>query len=111
MSNLGDGAPIPAKTDWEVGRLVLAPDHRSDINLLRRCLQLTLEHFCAHAQVGHCYAACTHVLARLYRRCGFSALAANVPLPGTEKSYSIICGTAFGVASGLASYASPVMPQ
>lgn len=80
--------------DWEVGRLVLAPSFRTDVAALRYCLRLALEYAVEHGHVCRLFAACTHALSRLYRRFGFSVLAHDVPLCGTAKSYSVICGTA-----------------
>ena len=94
LEQLGDQAPTHDGTRWEVGRLVLDEAHRSDVEALRRCLFLSLDYACAVAQVDHLYASCTHVLGRLYRRFAFSSFASDVPLPGTEKRYTLIHGLA-----------------
>ncbi|MBK8072902.1 MAG: hypothetical protein IPK34_13205 [Ramlibacter sp.] len=39
-----------------------------------------------HDDVEGLFAACTHVLGRLYRRYGFQSYARDVPLPGTSKA-------------------------
>ena len=104
----GSEAPPVQAGDWEVGRLVLAPAYRSDVDALRHCLRLSLEHGFASAHVSHLYATCTHVLSRLYRRFGFAEVARNVPLPGTPKVYTIIRGGAKAVAAGLAGRPSAV---
>lgn len=89
--------------DWEVGRLVLAPAFRSDVDTLRYCLHLALEFACASGRVCRLFAACTHVLSRLYRRFGFTTFARDVPLSGTAKTYTLIYGTAEEVCLGLSS--------
>jgi len=101
MPLAGRDAPPAQAGDWEVGRLVLAPAFRSDVDALRHCLRLSLEYGFASAHVAHLYATCTHVLSRLYRRFGFAEVARNVPLPGTPKIYTIIRGGAQAVAAGL----------
>lgn len=102
LDQLGAAAPPLEGNDWEVGRLVLAPEFRSDVDALRRCLFLSLDYASANANVQNLYASCTHVLARLYRRFGFSPFAAGVPLAGTEKSYTLIRGHAPQVLNALA---------
>jgi hypothetical protein len=101
LQQLGPSAPATAPGDWEVGRLVLSSDHRSDVNALRHCLSLSLAYACAHTRVGFLYAPCTHVLSRLYRRFAFSAFARDVPLAGSEKIYTLIRGSATEVSMAL----------
>jgi predicted GNAT family N-acyltransferase len=101
LPQLGADAPEFARTDWEVGRLVLAPEHRSDVDALRHCLLLALDYACKHTRVDNLYATCTHVLSRLYRRFGFTAFARDVPLPGTEKTYTLIRGASGVVSAAL----------
>jgi N-acyl-L-homoserine lactone synthetase len=86
--------PTSREACWEVGRLVLAPEYRSDPDALKRCLFLSLSYLCGHADAQHLYASCSHVLSRLYRRFGFSAFAKDVLLEGTQKSYTLINGYA-----------------
>ena len=86
---------------WEVGRLVVAPEYRSDAESLKRCLYLSLSYLCGHAEVQNLYASCSHVLSRLYRRFGFSALAREVLLNGTQKRYTLIHGRAPEVLDAL----------
>lgn len=88
---------------WEVGRLVLAPEYRSDPEALKRCLFLALSYLCNRTEAPNLYASCSHALGRLYRRFGFSALASGVVLEGTEKSYTLIHGHAAQVLNALAS--------
>ncbi|MRD48531.1 N-acyl amino acid synthase FeeM domain-containing protein [Caenimonas koreensis] len=101
FAQLGATAQV-AEDAWEVGRLVLAHECRSDVDALRRCLYLSLEYAHRQAKVKNLYAACTHVLARLYRRFGFSQVAAGVQLAGTDKSYTLIHGDADHVLRCLA---------
>jgi hypothetical protein len=77
---------------WEVGRLVLAPDHRAGPELLRRCLALTLLDMVDHAPVQNIFASCRPVLARLYRRFGYTALVRDVGTNDGEDSYTLIHG-------------------
>jgi N-acyl-L-homoserine lactone synthetase len=101
LPQLGADAPPLQRGDWEVGRLVLAPEYRSDVDALRQCLLLALDYACVHARVDRLFATCTHVLSRLYRRFGFSMFAKDVPLLGTEKAYTLIRGAARDVAAAL----------
>jgi hypothetical protein len=102
LEQIGPGGPAVQHGDWEVGRLVLAPEYRSDVNALRHCLHLALEYAREHAQVDRLFAACTHVLSRLYRRFGFTAYARDVPLAGTSKLYTMISGPGDEVDRALA---------
>jgi N-acyl-L-homoserine lactone synthetase len=97
----GDHGRAEAPGAWEVGRLALAPAYRSDPDALKRCLFLALDYLSAHADATHLYASCSHALSRLYRRFGFSAFAVEVPLPGTEKHYTLIYGAAGAVLRAL----------
>ena len=110
-AQLGDAAPKLDSVDWEIGRLVLAPEHRSDVNALGRCLYLALTYSCAHTRVAHYYAACTHVLSRLYRRFEFLAIAREVPLPGTGKAYTLIRGNPAQIAQALEGKLAALRPQ
>ncbi len=94
-------APPIQKGEWEVGRLVLAPEYRSDVNALRHCMSLALEYACNHARVVGLWATCTHSLSRLYRRFGLTAVARDVPLPNSEKVYTLIRGGARDMAVAL----------
>jgi N-acyl-L-homoserine lactone synthetase len=94
FAQLGEAVPPPGPHAWEVGRLVLAHECRSDVDALRRCLFLSLDYARRQARVETLYAACTHVLGRLYRRFGFSPIASGVQLAGTDKIYTLIQGDA-----------------
>ena len=101
LQQLGHPEPMLGNGSWEVGRLVLAPEYRSDVEALRHCLFLALDYSCKYTQVGNLYASCTHVLSRLYRRFGFQAFAKDVPLPGTQKTYTLIHGSSPQVLAAL----------
>jgi len=112
LPQVGASAPALTPHDWEVGRLVLAPQYRGDPDALRHCLYLALSLARTKAPVERLYATCTHVLARLYRRFAFETFARDVPLPGTEKTYTLICGTVAGILTVIADQAvSTVRPQ
>ena len=102
MPHAGPDVPAFGTHDWEVGRLVLAPEYRTAVDALRHCLHLSLDYGNRTSRVDHLYATCTHVLRRLYRRFGFSVIAREVPLAGTSKVYTLIRGSSHAVASGLA---------
>jgi N-acyl-L-homoserine lactone synthetase len=108
---LGSDAPSVGAGDWEVGRLVLAPDCRSDVETLRHCLYLSLQYACANAHVTSLFATCTHVLSRLYRRFAFEVFARDVPLPGTEKIYTLIRGASPDVGLALSGRPAPMRNQ
>jgi len=106
VPQLGADAPAPMQGDWEVGRLVVAPDYRSDIETLRECMRRSLVYGCRQARVTRLYATCTHVLSRLYRRFGFTAFARDVPLRDTGKAYTMISGPATVVSHFLSGHAA-----
>ena len=102
LEQLGEQAPKVVEGDWEVGRLVLAPEYRTDVDALRHCLHLALEYARGHGKVDRLFASCTHVLSRLYRRFAFTAFAREVPLLGTSKTYTLISGRGDEVGRALA---------
>ncbi len=93
---------------WDAGRLVVAPEYRVGQDVLKRCLHLTLTDLLEHANVQHLVGSCTHVLSRLYRRFGFSLIARDVLLPGTEKTYCLIHGEVECVREALTPAAAEV---
>jgi predicted GNAT family N-acyltransferase len=101
LEQAGSPRDLPRQASWEVGRLVLAQEYRSDPEALRRCLYLALSYLCRHTDAQNLYATCSHVLSRLYRRFGFSAFAKDVVLQGTEKSYTLIHGYSTQVLGAL----------
>jgi predicted GNAT family N-acyltransferase len=92
----------PGPGDWEIGRLVLAPAYRSDVEALRHCLRLALEYVREQDNIERLFATCTHVLSRLYRRFAFRAFAHEVPLQGTSKTYTLISGCAEEISRTIA---------
>ncbi|WP_137920982.1 GNAT family N-acetyltransferase [Hydrogenophaga sp. 2FB] len=55
---------------WEVGRLIVAPEHRS-MALLRACITLAVQALVKASGAQHLHASCSPLLARLYRCFGF----------------------------------------
>ncbi len=86
---------------WEVGRLVLAPQYRSGPESLKRCLFLTLLHLMQTTEIKNLFASCSPLLARLYRRFGFSVLVKDA-CQGETETYSLIHGHAPSVLMALA---------
>ena len=86
---------------WEVGRLVLEEGYRCGPEALKRCLFLTLVHLVRTVRIANMYATCTPLLARLYRRFGFSVVARDAYM-GEDGSYWLIHGTVPDVLVGLA---------
>jgi predicted GNAT family N-acyltransferase len=56
---------------WEVGRLIVAPEHRS-AELLRQCIVLALRELIRASDAEYLHASCSPLMARLYRRFGFA---------------------------------------
>lgn len=75
-----------------MGRLVISPEYRAGPESLRGFLYLSLSFLHEMSPVGSLHATCTPILARLYRRFGFSVAGREVPLLGTSKTYTIIHG-------------------
>jgi hypothetical protein len=69
--------------NWEVGRLVMAPENRR-ADLLPRCLALSLVELLDHARVESFHASCLTRMARLYRRFGFGLQGTSVSSSGKE---------------------------
>jgi hypothetical protein len=86
---------------WEVGRLVLAPDYRSNAEILKTCLLLTFMQFLEVTARANAFATCTPVLARLYRRFGFTLLQREACRIDGEP-YSLIHGTVQTVRQAIA---------
>ena len=62
---------------WEVGRLVMAPEHRR-ADLLPRCMSMAFVQLMTLADVQHMHATCHMAMTRLYRRFGFGIHAKRV---------------------------------
>ena len=62
---------------WEVGRLVMAPEHRQD-GLLPQCMTMALVQLLELADVQHMHATCHMAMTRLYRRFGFGIHAKRI---------------------------------
>lgn len=91
LQGLPQLAPQVYDDGWEVGRLVLAPAHRTQPEVLKTCFSLTLMRFVELIPSANFLATCTPVLSRLYRRFGFSVLVKDACLQSGE-SYSLIHG-------------------
>lgn len=87
---------------WDAGRLVLLPEYRAGQEVLRRCLHLITTYLIQYTDCQTLVGSCIHVLGRLYRRIGFTLVAQNVPLEGTNKSYTLIQGPLTRVHTALA---------
>lgn len=55
---------------WEIGRLIVVPEHRS-AELLASCLAMGLNELIAACDARYLHASCSPLMARLYRRYGF----------------------------------------
>lgn len=60
-----------AERSWEVGRLIVAPEHRN-AELLPQCLALALRELMKVSDAEFLHASCSPLMARLYRRIGFA---------------------------------------
>jgi len=61
---------ILGRNSWEVGRLVMAPEHRR-ADLLTPLLRLSLMELMRREHVEHMHGSCVMRMTRLYRRFGF----------------------------------------
>jgi predicted GNAT family N-acyltransferase len=69
-SDLVSDPAILGRDSWEVGRLVMAPEHRR-ADLLTPLLRLSLMELMRREQVRHMHGSCVMRMTRLYRRFGF----------------------------------------
>ena len=88
---------ILGTTSWEVGRLVMAPEHRR-ADLLPRCMALALIELLDLVDVRHMHASCLTSMTRLYRRFGFGTHAVRSK---GGKDCALIHGTVAQVAAAL----------
>jgi hypothetical protein len=100
-------APELLTDGWEVGRLVLAPEYRSNAEILKTCLLLTFMQFLDVTERANAYATCTPALGRLYRRFGFTVLQKEACRIDGEP-YSLIHGTVESVREAIARARAPV---
>jgi hypothetical protein len=106
----GNDFPQHLLTDgWEVGRLVLAPDYRSNGEVLKTCLMLTFMQFLEVTAKANAFATCTPVLGRLYRRFGFSVVLKEASRKEGEP-YSLIHGTVESVRQAILDASSATSP-
>lgn len=88
---------ILGHTSWEVGRLVMAPEHRR-ADLLPRCMSMALVELLQHVNVQHMHASCLVSMTRLYRRFGFGTHALRSK---SGKDCALIHGRVEAVAAAL----------
>lgn len=69
-NDVTDGKAQYGEHSWEIGRLIVAPEHRS-AELLARCLALGLNELIKACDARYLHASCSPLMARLYRRYGF----------------------------------------
>ena len=79
---------------------MLAPEYRSNGEVLKTCLMLTLVGFLRVTDRANAFATCTPVLGRLYRRFGFSVVLKEAACKGGE-AYSMIHGTVDSVRQAI----------
>lgn len=77
------GTDILGPNNWEVGRLVMAPEHRR-ADLLPKCMSLALMELLEHADVEQFHASCLTRMTRLYRRFGFTTIGTRAAASGWE---------------------------
>jgi predicted GNAT family N-acyltransferase len=99
QGGIGDPAGILGPGNWDVGRLIVAPEDRSP-ELLQRCLAMALQTLIEMREVEHFYAIATPVMARLWRRFGVHPTA---PLCGASgRKFILVSGHVSEVAACLA---------
>jgi predicted GNAT family N-acyltransferase len=95
---LAAGTDILGPDNWEVGRLVMAPENRR-ADLLPRCMAMSLVELLDHADVQQFHASCLTRMTRLYRRFGFSTVGTSAAPSGWEAA--LIHGEVDAVARAL----------
>lgn len=80
------------ENSWEFGRLVVDPSYRGGPELVRQCVFLGARCLSQETDARNIFASCTPVLARLYRRFGFSVLTNNASMSSDGKPYALIHG-------------------
>jgi hypothetical protein len=81
--DISRGTEVLGPNNWEVGRLVMAPENRR-ADLLPRCLAMSLVELLDHAEVDSFHASCLTRMARLYRRFGFAVQGTSMSGSGKE---------------------------
>ena len=81
--HLAAGSELLGPTSWELGRLVVAPEHRR-ADLLPRCLALAMGEFLEQEDVEHFHGSCLMRMTRLYRRFGFTVVGTSDAPGGKE---------------------------
>ena len=84
---------------------MLAPEYRSNGEVLKTCLMLTFMGFLQVTARANAFATCTPALGRLYRRFGFSVVLKDAACKAGE-SYSLIHGTVETVRQAILDAAS-----
>lgn len=97
-ADVAAGTELLEPNNWEVGRLVMAPEHRR-ADLLPLCMAMCLAELLEHAEVEQFHASCHLLMARLYRRFGFSTHARKLTPSGKEAA--LIHGRVAEVARAL----------
>lgn len=101
--------PPELRTDgWEVGRLVLAPEYRSNAEILKTCLSQTFREFLAVTPRANAFATCTPLLSRLYRRYGFTVVVKDAVQTDGE-TYAMIHGTVESVRQAILDAEPPIL--
>ena len=104
---VGPDARFLGPGGWEVGRLIVAPEHRDPV-LLSRCLALALAELVRLKEVHHFYAIATPAMARLWRRFGMRIATHLRGASGTP--YVLVCGAVTDVACALGVSRTPGVP-
>lgn len=97
-AHLGEHPDFLGPGNWEVGRLIVAPDERSP-QILGRCLALALAEIVHTRTVQNFYAIATPTMARLWRRFGMTVVAHVSGRSGTP--YVVVRGRVQDVARAL----------
>jgi hypothetical protein len=79
------GTEIVGANSWEVGRLVMAPEHRRG-DLFPLCMALLMTEFVELEKVEHFHGTCAARMTRLYRRMGFGVVGTTTSTSGKESA-------------------------
>lgn len=94
---IGDSDILEGES-WEIGRIVMAPEHRHPL-LLQRCLALALGEFLKQRVVDHMHASTTLPMARLWQRFGMRTVTKLQGQSGTR--YALVHGSLTSVVAAL----------